>query len=66
MADRTQNDPSSYRSLHHLRHGGLHDALHVSQDDKIPADKLEAATHSKNAHVKKMAVLAKNMKSWKH
>lgn len=65
MADRTK-EPSSYRSLRHLRVGGLHKALGISPDSKIPEDRLSAALHSKNAHVKKMAVLARNMKSWKH
>jgi hypothetical protein len=55
---------SFYRSMRHLRKGGLHDALHIPHDEKIPADRLAAAKNSKNPHVKKMAVLAGNMKHW--
>jgi hypothetical protein len=57
---------SLYRALHKLRHGNLHRALGVSQDSPIPEEKLSAATHSENPHVKKMAVLARTMKSWHH
>jgi hypothetical protein len=55
---------SFYRSMHHLRKGGLHDALNIPQDQKIPADRLAAAKNSPNDHVKKMAVMADNMKHW--
>ena len=41
--------------------GGLHKALHVAQGEKIPAGKIEKATHSKNAHVRHMAQFAKNV-----
>lgn len=40
----------------------LHDSLHVAADEKIPAGKLQAATHSKNKHVRKMAQLAANVR----
>jgi len=59
-------NPSLYRALHKLRKGGLHRALGVAEGEKIPAEKLEAARHSKNAHVKHMANFAHTMKSWKH
>lgn len=59
-----KKDTSFYRSMHHLRKGGLHEALHIPSDQKIPADRLAAAKNSSNAHVKKMAVLADNMKHW--
>jgi hypothetical protein len=55
---------SFYRSMRHLRKGGLHDALHIPRDQKIPAERLAAAKNSSNDHVKKMAVLAGNMKHW--
>jgi hypothetical protein len=55
---------SFYRSMHHLRKGGLHDALHIPRDQKIPADRLASAKNSDNAHVRKMATLASNMKHW--
>lgn len=39
--------------------GKLHKRLHVPQDEKIPASKLEKATHSSDASLKREAVLAK-------
>ncbi len=45
-----------------IKKGGLHKALHVAEDKKIPAKKLEKAEHSKNPKVKKMAVLAETFK----
>ena len=42
--------------------GGLHKALHVAQGEKIPAGKLEKATHSSNPKLKKQAVLAKTLR----
>jgi hypothetical protein len=59
-----KKETSFYRSMHHLRKGGLHDALHIPRDQKIPAERLAAAKNSSNDHVKKMAVLAGNMKHW--
>jgi hypothetical protein len=46
---------SHYRAMHQLRKGGLHDHLGIPKDDTIPADKLEAASKSPNAHVAQMA-----------
>ena len=57
-------NPRLYRSLRHLRRGGLHRALHVAEGDKIPAEKLAAARTYKNAHVRKMAELAHTMSKW--
>lgn len=54
--------PSLYRAIHHMRKGGLHRALHVAEGDKIPAEKIEAATHSENKHVQHMANFAKTLK----
>ncbi len=45
-----------------IKTGGLHKALGVAEDKKIPAKKLEKAEHSKNPKVKKMAVLAETFK----
>ena len=59
-------NPSLYRALHKLRKGGLHRALGVAEGEKIPAEKLAAARHSKNEHVRHMANFAHTMKSWKH
>lgn len=56
---------SRHRLVLHLRKGGLHDALHIPQDQHIPADRLATAKNSKNEHVRKMAQMAANMKHWK-
>lgn len=65
MADR-KHDPSLYRALHHLNHGGLHRALGVPEGEKIPAAKLEAARHSTNPHISHMAALAHTMEGFSH
>jgi len=57
---------SLYRAMHHLRKGGLHRALGVPEGEKIPAEKLEAARHSKNEHVKHMANFAHTMMGMNH
>lgn len=61
-----EHNPSLYRVIHHLRKGGLHRALHVPEGDKIPAEKLEAARHSSNDHIKHMAGFAHVMSGFKH
>jgi hypothetical protein len=66
MASREKHDPSLYRALHHLRKGGLHRALGVPEDEKIPAEKLSAAQNSKSEHVRHMASFAKTMSGFKH
>lgn len=53
---------SLYRAIHHMRKGGLHRALHVPEDKTIPAEKIEAASHSDNPHVAHMANFAKTLK----
>lgn len=53
-------------AVHHLRKGGLHRALHVPEDENIPAEKIEAAKNSQNPHVVKMANMASTMSHWKH
>jgi len=40
--------------------GGLHRALGVPEDEKIPKDKLNKAANSKDSHLKHMAQAAKN------
>lgn len=60
------HNPSLYRALHHLRKGGLHRALNVPEDKKIPSEKLDAAKHSQNEHVRHMANFAHTMASFKH
>lgn len=42
--------------------GGLRKSLGVPQGEKIPAAKIEAATHSKDPKVRKQANLAKTLK----
>lgn len=59
-------NPSLYRALHHLRKGGLHRALHVPEGEKIPAEKLAAAKHSENEHVRHMANFAHTMAGFSH
>lgn len=46
--------------------GALHKELGVSADKKIPAKKLEKATHSKNPTLKRRAVLAETLRSFKN
>lgn len=48
------------------RPGALHRSLGIPEGEKIPASRLEAATHSKNPHVAKMANLAETMKKFSH
>ena len=48
------------------RPGALHRALGVPQGQKIPAKKLNAATHSDSPRLRREANLAKTMKGFKH
>lgn len=41
-----------------MNKGGLHRALGVPEGQKIPAEKMEAAKHSKNPHIRRMAAFA--------
>lgn len=52
---------SLYRAMHHLHKGGLHRALGVPENEKIPKEKIEAAKHSTNSHVAHMANFADTM-----
>jgi len=45
--------------------GSLHRALHVPADEKIPAGKLEKASHSENPKLRRKAILAKTLKKLK-
>jgi len=60
-----KHNVSLYRSLRHLRAGGLHRALGVKEGEKIPAGKVEAATNSDNPHIAHMANFAKTMSGFK-
>lgn len=42
--------------------GGLHESLGVPKGKKIPASKIESATHSKNPKTRRQANLAKTLK----
>jgi len=46
--------------------GALRASLGVKEGQKIPAARLEAATHSDNPKTRRRAVLAKTMRSWHH
>ena len=46
--------------------GKLHRELGISEDKKIPADRLAAAAHSKNPEVRRDAIRAETMKKWHH
>lgn len=46
--------------------GLLHKELGVPKGEKIPADKLKKAAHSKDPKERKRAVFAENAKHWKH
>jgi len=56
---------SLYRAIHGMRRGRLHRALHVPEGEKIPAAKLEAASHSENPTLVHMANFAKTLKGFK-
>ena len=66
MASRTKHDPSLYRAIHQLRHGKLHAALGVPENETIPHSKIEEASHSNNAHLAHMANFAKTMGGFHH
>jgi hypothetical protein len=46
--------------------GGLHKATGTPMGEKIPESKIEAASHSKNEHVRRMAASAKGFAAMKH
>jgi len=46
--------------------GELHRALGIPQGQKIPAQRIEEATHSTNPHMRAMAHFAKNARGFKH
>ena len=49
-----------------IKHPGkLHKELGIALDKKIPEKKLDKATHSKNPTIRKEAVLAKTLKSFR-
>jgi oligoendopeptidase F len=46
--------------------GKLHREMGIPEGQKIPAKKLEAATHSKDREVRDDAIRAETMKGWTH
>jgi hypothetical protein len=61
-----KHNPSLYRAIHHMRKGGLHRALHVPEGETIPKEKLEAAKHSDNEHIRKMSQFAHTLMGMHH
>jgi hypothetical protein len=58
--------PKLHKALTHLRKGGLHRALSIPEGKPIPKEKLEQAMHSKDDHIKHMAMFAHTMEGWNH
>jgi hypothetical protein len=46
--------------------GKLHRELGIPVGQKIPAKRLQAATHSRDAEIRRDAIRAKTMKGWHH
>lgn len=49
-----------------LKKGALKAQLGIPKDKPIPASRLDAATHSSDPMERKRAILAKNMRGWRH
>jgi hypothetical protein len=60
-----KHNVSLYRAMHKLRKGGLHRALHIPEDEKIPAERLASARNSDNPHIARMANFAHTMGKFK-
>lgn len=58
------------RPLQHIAEtmhkGGLHESLGIKQADKIPASRIEAATHSDNPKTRRQAILAETFAKFAH
>lgn len=46
--------------------GKLHREMGIPEGEKIPADRLSAAAHSKNPEIRRDAIRAETMKKWHH
>lgn len=57
----TKGNPPAIQPSHK---GRLHEALGVPADKRIPAAKLEKASHSTDPHMRQMANYAKNARHW--
>lgn len=65
--DEMRGEAKGGGSFLNIKHpGALRKTLGVSGDKKIPAAKLESATHSDNPTTKRRAILAETMKKWHH
>ena len=60
-----QVDEDNWIQKMHMKKGALHKQLHVPADEKIPAGKLEKASHSDNPKLRRRAILAKTLKKLK-
>ena len=58
--------PHLHRVVTHLRHGALHRALGIPEDEDIPAARLAEAKRSNDPEVAHMARLAGTMEGWHH
>jgi hypothetical protein len=65
LMEKSNKKPKKWiqKAINPAHKGDLHSALHVSKDKKIPASKLNKATHSKDSHIRHMAQFAKNIRS---
>ena len=64
MVDKTKD--GLWMSKMKLKKGALRKELHVKEGEKIPAKKLEKATHSKNKLEKKEPCLQKHFENLKN
>lgn len=53
--------PKKFIQAANLKKGALHKALGVPMGEKIPAAMLDKAMKSSDLHLKRMAVMAKNL-----
>ena len=71
MASRKKHDPSLYRVIHHLRHGGLHDWARAhgwsgKNSDTLPEKYKHEAAASNNKHVRGMGQMALTFEGFHH
>lgn len=65
MSEHTPEERSHFhRAMSHLHKGGLHEALGIPADQKIPLEKKQAAANSDNPHTAAMGRLAVSMHGW--
>jgi hypothetical protein len=64
MAEEKKHNPKTWKPGGEK--GKLHGELGVPADQKIPAAKLAAATHSENPEIRRDAIRAETMEGWHH